>query len=127
MSLLKTKSETLAKEFSLEGLRDYLASQIDVESYSDVAFNEVYEEFLFQLSLRVRRTADELNICGVNFFWAVYMEDAVIDPEEAARNYSFTAPTGVFEGVNAIIASIVYDLDIDALTQNYWMVKNYTN
>lgn len=125
MSLLKTKSDTLAKEFSLEGLRGYLSTQLDMESYSDTAFNEVYEEFLFQLTLRVRKTADALSICGVNFFWAVYMEDAVIDPEEAARNYSFAAPTGVFEGVNAIIASIVYDLDIDALTQNYWLVKNY--
>lgn len=125
MSLVKTKSDTIAKEFSLEGLREYLGTQIDMESYSDSAFNEVYEEFLFQLTLRVRKTADALSICGVNFFWAVYMEDAVIDPEEAARNYSFTAPTGVFEGVNAIIASIVYDLDIDALTQNYWLVKSH--
>lgn len=110
----------------MAGLRDYLSTQIDMESYSDDAFNAVYEEFLFQLTLRVRKTADALSICGVNFFWAVYMEDAVIDPEEAARNYRFTAPEGVFEGVNAIIASIVYDIDIDALTENYWLVKSHT-
>lgn len=124
MSLVKTKSDMLAKDFTLEGLREYLLDNLDVESYSDSAITDVLEEFLFQLTLRVKSTAEALASCGVEFFWAVYLEDAVISPREAELNYSFTAPGGkLFQGINAIVASIVYDLDIDALTENYWLTK----
>lgn len=125
MSTLKTKSETIAEEFTLEGLREHFITQIDAESYSDTALNETYEEFLFQLSLQVRKTADSLAGFGVNFFWAVYMQEAILDPEDVRSNYNYTDNEGrTFEGMNAIIASIVYGFDVDALTSNYWRVKD---
>lgn len=125
MSSLKTKSETIAEEFTLEGLREHFITQIDAESYSDTALNETYEEFLFQLSLQVRKTADSLAGCGVNFFWAVYMQEAILDPQDVRSNYNYIDSKGQnHEGMNAIIASIVYGFDVDALTSNYWRVKD---
>lgn len=125
MSTLKTKSETIAKEFSLEGLREHFITQIDVESYSDTALSETYEEFLFQLSLQVRKTADSLAGCGVNFFWAVYLEDAILDPQDVRSDYIYSDESErSYEGINAIIASLVYGFDIDALVCNYWRVKD---
>lgn len=125
MSSLKTKSEAIAKEFSLEGLREHFITQIDAESYSDTALNETYEEFLFQLSLQVRKTADSLAGCGVNFFWAINMQDAILDPHDVRSDYIYTDSEGrLFEGLNAIIASIVYGFDVDSLISNYWKVKD---
>lgn len=125
MSSLKTKSETIAKEFSLEGLREHFITQIDAESYSDTAMSETYEEFLFQLSLQVRKTADSLAGCGVNFFWAIYLEDGILDPAEVRSDYIYSDAEGnTYEGLNAIVASLVYEFDVEALIANYWRVKD---
>lgn len=125
MSSLETKSDVIAQEFTLAGLKNYLETEIDMESYSDHAFYEVLEEFLLQLSLEVRKTADALSGCGINFFWAIHMEDAILDPHDVAGNYLFSDSSGKsYDGINAIIASIVYDMDIDNITSNYWRTKD---
>lgn len=127
MSLETVKVETIAEEFSMEGLKNHLLSELDIESYSDETLDDIYQDFLYGLFLEARNTASILESCHVEFSWDVYAGTAkLIDiPVEDNAYVYVSKETGTrYDGVDAIIANIVYSVNIDLLLENFWKVKS---
>lgn len=126
MSLETVKVETIADEFKMEGLKNYLLSELDIESYSDETLNDIYQDFLYVLFLEARRTSSILDSCHVDFAWDVYDETAkLVDIPVEDNVYFYISEDGTrYSGVDAIIANIVYSVNIDLLLENFWKVKS---
>lgn len=126
MSLETVKVETIADEFSLEGLKNYLLSELDIESYSDETLDDIYQDFLYGLFLEARQTASILESCHVEFNWDVYAGTAkLVDIPVEDNAYVYISENGTrYNGTDAIIANIVYGMNIDLLLENFWKVKS---
>lgn len=108
-------------EFSLEGLRDYLVSNIDSESYGEQSFNRVFNEFVLQLDAQVLKLSMALEGSGIEFIWAVNMGKAGLSPEESESLYRHTSQDGTkYQGINAVLAFVRDNIDINELTDAYW-------
>jgi hypothetical protein len=126
MSLETAKVETIADEFKMEGLKNYLLSELDIESYSDETLNDIYQDFLYVLFLEARKTSSILDSCHVDFAWDVYDGTAkLVDIPVEDNAYHYISEDGTrHSGVDAIIANIVYSVNIDLLLENFWKVKS---
>jgi hypothetical protein len=126
MSLETVKVETIADEFAMEGLKNYLLSELDIESYSDETLDDIYQDFLYVLFLESRKTSSILDGCHVDFAWDVYAGTAkLVDIPAEDNAYLYISEDGTrYNGVDAIIANIVYSVDIDLLLENFWKVKS---
>ena len=126
MSLETVKVEQIADEFKMEGLKNYLLSELDIESYSDETLNDIYQDFLYALFIEARRTSSILESCHVEFAWDVYDETAkLVDIPVEDNAYHYISADGThYSGVDAIIANIVYGVNIDLLLENFWKVKS---
>jgi hypothetical protein len=126
MSLETVKVETIAGEFSMEGLKNYLLSELDIESYSDETLDDIYQDFLYALFIEARTTSSILDSCHVDFAWDVYAGTAkLVDIPVENNNYLYISEDGTrYSGAEAIIANIVYGVNIDLLLENFWKVKS---
>jgi hypothetical protein len=126
MSLETVKVETIADEFSMEGLKNYLLSELDIESYSDETLDDIYQDFLYALFIEARKTGSILESCHVEFSWDVYAGTAkLIDIPVEDNAYVYISENKTrYDGVDAIIANIVYGINIDLLLENFWKVKS---
>jgi hypothetical protein len=126
MSLETVKVETIADEFTMEGLKNYLLSELDIESYSDETLDDIYQDFLYVLFLKSRQTSSILDSCHVDFAWDVYDGTAkLVDIPVEENTYLYISEDGTrYNGVDAIIANIVYGVNIDLLLENFWKVKS---
>lgn len=126
MSLETVKVETIADEFSMEGLKNYLLSELDIESYSDETLDDIYQDFLYGLFIEARKTASILESCHVEFAWDVYAGTAkLVDIPVEDNTYAYISANGTrYSGTDAIIANIVYGTNIDLLLENFWKVKS---
>lgn len=126
MSLETVKVETIADEFTMEGLKNYLFSELDIESYSDETLDDIYQDFLYVLFLESRQTSSILDSCRVEFAWDVYDGTAkLVDIPVEDNAYLYISEDGTrYSGADAIIANIVYGVNIDLLLENFWKVKS---
>ena len=126
MSLEPVEVEKIAEEFTADGLKAYLFSELDVESYSDETLEDIYQDFLYALFIEARRTSSILEGCHVDFEWDVYAGTAeLVDIPVEDNAYHYVSGDGTrYVGVDAIIANIVHSVDIDLLLENFWKVKS---
>lgn len=116
---------SVAPEFTVNKLKTYFYDQLDGESYSDENFENAFDEFIYRLSCDARATTKILESCGVQFNWDVYAGQAfLVDLPKDENPYHYITEDGTrYDDVNAIIANIIYTLNVDLLMESYWNNK----
>lgn len=111
----------VSNEFTREGLRAYVTSYIDEESYSDESLYSVFEEFNYRVGLKAKQLGEMLDGFGIKFFWAVNLGKAVYSPKDSLEEYFYTDSQGnENHGIDAILAFLRDEVDVETVINDYW-------
>lgn len=122
---IKEEAIKVDDEFTRDGLRAYVLSNLDEESYSDESLYGVCERFNYRLHQKAESLSEDMKGFGIKFYWYVNMGKFIYHPKDDLEEYIyFDSSQTEHLGINAILAFLRDEVSIEEVSDDYWSERS---